>query len=135
MSKSPDYEVMASWTPEMEYPMNPFNEVYLLLKFDVSGFSMTGDIDFQIGHFTVLSSSNLIVILITLGKSHLTLLVYFHWLWAVGSYFTKVQQNIRLRKTIQTVFIWQKIQEPHIGSGTSHFQWFNQQLSRNEFPT
>ena len=58
--------------------MNPFNEVYLLFKFDVPGFSMTGDIDFQIGHFTVLSSSNLIVILITLGKSHLTLLVYFH---------------------------------------------------------
>ena len=44
-----------------------FNEVFLLFKFDVSSFSVTGDIKiFKL------------VILLTLGKSKLTLIVYFH---------------------------------------------------------
>ena len=30
---------------------NPFNDVYLLSKFDVSSFSVTEDIDFQTGYF------------------------------------------------------------------------------------
>ena len=37
------------------------------------------------------------------------------------------RQDVRSRKTIQTLTIWQKIQEPGIGSGTSHFRWFSQQ--------
>ena len=44
-----------------------FNEVFLLFKFDVSSFSVTGDIKiFKL------------VILLTLDKSKLTLIVYFH---------------------------------------------------------
>ena len=37
---------MTSLLPEEEYPVgNPFNNVYLLSKFDVSSFSLTGDIE------------------------------------------------------------------------------------------
>ena len=31
--------------------MEPFNDVYLLFKFNVPSFSLTGDLDFQTGHF------------------------------------------------------------------------------------
>ena len=35
---------------EVEYSVDPLYLVYLLSKFDVSCFSMTGDIDFQTAH-------------------------------------------------------------------------------------
>ena len=34
---------MTSLPPVAEYPMEPMNNIYLLPKFDVSGFSMTSD--------------------------------------------------------------------------------------------
>ena len=48
---------------------NPFNDVYLLSKFDVSNFSVAGDIEiFTLVILLTLSSSNLIFILLTLDK-------------------------------------------------------------------
>ena len=45
-----------------------------------------------------------------LGRSHL-----FYRVWA----------RHLVTKTIETLLIWQRIQEPHIRSGLSHFQLFN----------
>ena len=102
----------------------------LLFKFNVSSFSMAGDIlNLKLLILLKLSSSKLIVILLTLDKSELILLVCFYWLWAVHSYFTVFGQDNRLQKTITTLSIWQKILKPCIGSGTCHFQWFDQQKS------
>ena len=41
---------MTSLPPEVKYPMDPLNKVYLLSKFDVSSFFVTRD--FQTGNFT-----------------------------------------------------------------------------------
>ena len=58
---------------------DPLNEIYLRFKFDVSSlFHDWRYIDFETGHFFDLSSSKLMVILLTLGKSKLTLLVHFN---------------------------------------------------------
>ena len=58
---------------------NPLNVVYLLSVFDVSSFSMPGDIQiFKLVILLTLSSSNLKVVLVTLGKTKLTLLVYLN---------------------------------------------------------
>ena len=51
-------------------------EIYLLSKFDVSSLSMTRD--FQTGNFATLSSSKLIAILLSFGKSKLTLIAYLY---------------------------------------------------------
>ena len=57
---------MTSLPPEVEYPMEPLNEVYLLAKFDVSSFSMTGDIQiFKLVILLTLSTSRVIVILLS----------------------------------------------------------------------
>ena len=41
-----DYDLITLLLPEEEYSVgNPFNNVYLLSKFDVSSFSLTGDIE------------------------------------------------------------------------------------------
>ena len=85
--------------PQAEYPWNSFNEVYLLSKFNVSNFSMTGDIwIFKLIILLTWRSSKLIVILLTLGKSNLILLVYFYWLWASHNYLTNLGLNVRLQK-------------------------------------
>ena len=74
--------------------------VTLLFKFNVSSFCMTGDIiDSQSAHFATLSSSKLIVIFLTLGKSKLTLLVCFYRLWTAHSYFTEFGLIVALQKT------------------------------------
>ena len=74
--------------------------VTLLFKFNVSSFCMTGDIiDSQSAHFATLSSSKLIVIFLTLGKSKLTLLVCFYRLWTAHSYFTEFGLIVTLQKT------------------------------------
>ena len=50
---------------------NPFNYVYLLFKFDVSSFSVTGDIlIFKLVILLILSNSKLIFILLTFYKSN-----------------------------------------------------------------
>ena len=63
--------------------------------------------DFQTGHFADFEKFYI--------DSHFTL-------WASDSYFTDLGQDVRLRKTIQTLSVGQKIQEPCIESGTSRFQ-------------
>ena len=52
--------------------------------------------------------------------------VYRYQIRAGHNYFTNFRQDVRPGKTIQTLTVWQKIQEPGSGSGKSHFQWFNQ---------
>ena len=65
---------MKALSPEADTQCNPFNEVYLLSKFDVSSFSVTGNIQiFKLVILLILSSLKLIFILLTLGKSKLTL--------------------------------------------------------------
>ena len=106
---------------------NSLNEVYLLSKFDISSFSMTKD--FQTGNFDdfeqfkidshfavfgqVIINPNCLSLL-TLGRSQSFYILLFG-------------QNVRSQKTIQTLTVWQKIQETGIGSSTSHFQLFSQQ--------
>ena len=86
---------------------------------------------FKLAILLSLSNSKLIVILL-LGKSKLNLLVHLSD-FAGHSYFIDVGQDVALRKTTQPSPLEKKIQEPCIGSGTSHFQWFSQLESRTEF--
>ena len=59
--------------------MYPFKDIYLLPKFDVSSFYKTGDIEiFKLVILLTLSSSKLIFILRTLGKSEVMLFVPFY---------------------------------------------------------
>ena len=59
--------------------MHLFKDIYLLPKFDVSSFYRTGDIEIlKLVILVTLSSSKLIFILITLGKSELMLFVPFY---------------------------------------------------------
>ena len=59
--------------------MCPFKGIYLLPKFDVSSFYETGDIEiFKLVILLTLSSSKLIFILRTLGKSEVMLFVPFY---------------------------------------------------------
>ena len=103
---------MPSLSLETEYPMEPFI------------WSSPAVQTFKLVILLTRSSSKLKSHCVTLGKSKSTLFVYFYWLWAGYSYFTDFGQNIGQRKSIKTLSVWEKIQEPHIGSGTSHFQWF-----------
>ena len=131
----------------MSLPPEPLNEVYLLYKFDVCSFSMTGDI--QIFKLVILltlsslklililptlSSLKLILILLTLARSKLTLLFHFSRLGAGHIYFTDFGQEINEKRSKPSLFD-KKIQELCIGSGTSHFHWFNQWKSRTGFPS
>ena len=85
--------------------MYPFKDIYLLPKFDVSSFYKTGDIEiFKLVILLTLSSSKLIFILRTLGKSEVMLFVPFYWLWTGHSYFTEFGQ-VMLWKTIQTLYV------------------------------
>ena len=59
---------------------NPFDDIYLLSKFDVSSFSVAVDI-------YRFCSLKLIFILLTLCRSKLTLSYLFYWLWMGHSYF------------------------------------------------
>ena len=70
------------------------------------------------------------VILLTLKKSKFTLCVYFNQLWASHSYLIEFGQDITPQKIIQTLSVWQKIQEPPTRPDTSHLQLFNQQKPR-----
>ena len=100
---------------------NPLNEVYLLSKFDVFSFSMTGDIQiFKLVIFLTLSSSKLIVIFLTLGNSKWTLLVHFFLLWAGQLFY--FGQDIRLQKTTQTLS----------NQKFKNYIFFNDSFSRNQ---
>ena len=58
---------------------NPLNEVYLLYKFDLFNFSMTGYTHiFKLVILLSLRSSQLIVMSLTLGKLKLTHLIYIY---------------------------------------------------------
>ena len=134
LSNSSYYKVMTSLPPEGKYP-----EVYLLSKFNVLASPMTGNTKiFKLVILLTLSSSELIIILLTL----INLLASQNWPYSFissdfgqASYFTGFGQDDRLRKTIQTLSVWIKIQKPRIGSGRSHFQWFNHWESWIGFPS
>ena len=87
------------------------------------------EIDFHIGHFADFEQSKVDSHSTTLGKWKLTLLVYFIDFGQV-SYFTEFEQDVGQRKTIQTPSAWQKIQEPHTRSGTSHFFFWHKYTSK-----
>ena len=71
--------------------MELLNEVYLLSKFDISSFSMSGDIDFQANHFANFEGLKLTVVLLTLGRSKLTLIVYYYFLFLIHLCFNKTE--------------------------------------------
>ena len=75
-----------------------------------------------------LSSSKLIVIWLTSGKLKLTLLFHVYWLW-VGQLFTTLGKTLGREKPS----VWQIIQEPHIASGTSHFQYVHDKNKDKKF--
>ena len=79
-----DYELLTSLSPQE----HPFNDVYLLYKFDISSFFVIGDIwIFKFVILLTLTSFNLIFILLTLGKSILTQSVFFTVLDRSQSFF------------------------------------------------
>ena len=109
---------------------NPFN-VYLLSKFDVSSFFVTGVTQiFKLVILLTLSSSKFMFILLTLGKSKLTLLVsflltlersqLFYWVWVWHA--TKNNPN-----PLSLI----KIQEPSVGYDTFQIV-FNDSISGNQ---
>ena len=61
--------------------------------------------DFQTGHFADFKQFKLMGILLTLSKSELTLLIHFLLLWVGHSYVTALGQDVRLRKTMQTLSV------------------------------
>ena len=115
---------------------NPFNDVCLLSRFDVSSFSLTEDIYLRTGYFTTLSSSKLIFILLTLGMSELTLFISFYWLWTSQllysvwvSYVAKNNPNSPLDKNPKIrCRIWHKLFSmiPSAGIKT----WFPHSINR-----
>ena len=86
---------------------------------------------FQIGHFATLSSSKLIFILLTLGKSKLSLFVF---LLTVDR--SQLLYSVWVRHAAENnpnPLCLIKIQKTRIGFGASYFQWFNQWKSRTGF--
>ena len=79
-------------------------------------------IDFQNGHFADFEQI----------KSNLTLLFYFTNFGQVTVALFSLSKMLGCKKQEKQskYSVWQKIKEPCIRSGTSHFQWFNQQESR-----
>ena len=88
-------------------------------------------IDFQTGHFADLVQFKIDSHFATLDKSKLTLIIFKDF--GHHSDFAKFGQNIASGKTVQ-MFCLTKIQEPHIGFGTSNFHQFSQWESRTGFP-
>ena len=106
---------------------NPFNDVYLLSKFDVSSFPVTGDTKiFKLVILLPLSSSEMKFILITLGKSKLSLLVLLYYaVTSVAVILLNLGKTCREKQPKPSRF--DKNQEPR------YFQWFSQQESRTSF--
>ena len=112
---------MTSILPEVEYPMEPFQWCLptLLRKFDVSSFSVTGDIwIFKLVILLTLSSSKLIFILLTLDKWRLTLFALFYYFGQVRVILLSLSKTCHEKQA-------KKTQEPRTRSGTSYFQWRN----------
>ena len=74
--------IMRQWRQYLRWSdqWNPSNKVYLLSKFDVFSFSMTGDIDFQIGHSVNFEQFQIDSHLDDSGQVKLTLLLNFYQL-------------------------------------------------------
>ena len=99
-SPSRAYELMMHYLLRQSTQWNLLNEVYVLSKCDDSSFSATENIQmFKLVILQTLSSPNLILILLTLGKSKLILFFFPDF---GHSYFAEFGQYIRLQKTIQT---------------------------------
>ena len=81
--------------------------------------------DFQTGNFADFEKSKIDSHFNNFGQVKINPSCLLLLLWAGHSYFTEFEQDIKPWKTIQILSVWQKIQEPHIGSATSHLQWFN----------
>ena len=84
---------------------HPHNKVYLLSKFDVSTFFMTGDIDFQTRHFVDFEKfkinshfSGFWQVKIDPTRSFLLILEKSQFC----SYFFKFRWSVRLQETVQT---------------------------------
>ena len=90
---------------------NLFSDVYLLPKLDVScSFSVTGDIDFQTDHFADFEQFKADIHLANFEQVKIDPICSL-------ILFRQVKSSLDMqRKRIQ------KIQEPGIGSGSSHFQ-------------
>ena len=79
-----------SLTPKVKYLMEPLK--WGLPVTQIWCFYLPLDrryIDLQTGHFATLSSSKVIAVLLTLGKSNFSLLVHFYWLSVGPSYLTE----------------------------------------------
>ena len=117
--------------------MHLFKDIYLLPKFDVSSFYRTGDIEIlKLVILVTLSSSKLIFILITLGKSELMLFVPFYWLWTGQllywvwvSYVVKNNPNpLRLIEIREPHRIWHNLFSMIQSAGIKN--WFPQSINR-----
>ena len=115
---------------------NPFN-VYLLSKFDVSSFSVTGDRDFRLVILLTLRSSKLIFILLILGKSKLSLFALFYYcgqaivtLLSLGKTCHEKQSKPSLfdKNSRTTYRIWHKLFSMIQSVGIKN--WFPQSINR-----
>ena len=117
---------------------NPFNDVYLLSKFDVSNFFVTEDKQiFKLVISLTLSSSKLVFILLTLGKPALTLIVPFYYVGQVTVILLGLGKLCCEKQSKPSLFdenprtthkIWHKLFSMIQSTGISN--WFPQSINR-----
>ena len=132
MSRSRDYEVMMPLTLVEEYPVEPFEWGLTCCP---NLFLSSPWLEICRTFLILLTMSNLKLIVIWLlsaSQNWPYSFIFNNFGQYTYNYFTTFGQDIGPIKTIQTLSVLQKIQE-RIGSGTSHFHWFNQGESRTGF--
>ena len=102
--------------PNLVFLAFPWLEIYRCSNWLFSDFDQF-KIDRCLSYFGQVIGDPIRLILLILDRSQL---------------FTEFGQHIRPQQTILTLSLWKKIQEPHIGSGTRHFQWFGQWFQGNK---
>ena len=90
-------------------------------------------IGFQTGHFADSEQFKIDSNFLLWASQNGSYLFIFTYLEQFG-YFSDFGHKVRLKKNNANP-LWQKTQELHIGSGTSHCQWFNQWESRIGLPS
>ena len=105
--------MMFTCCPNLMFLASLWLEIYRFSNWSFCYFEQF-KVDIHFANFGQVRIDPICSLLLTLDRSQL-----FYWVWV--SYVAKTNPN-----PLHLV----KIQEPHIGSGTSYFQWFNQQESR-----
>ena len=127
-SPSHAYELMTHYLLKRSTQWNLLIEVYLLSKFDDSSFSMTENIQiFKLVILQTLSSQSWYSFCWLWASQYWSYLFFFSNFGQVTVILLSLGSTVGRRKQSKPTPFDKKNQEPPIGSGTSHFPWFNQQ--------